>query len=157
MNRKASTPAAALNADSGKTAGVEQERARLMELFAGADPNKLDFIRDAVQQLAWLSVTIQELQAEIDERGAVVPYQNGRDQYGLQANPACKILKDHQQLHNTLFRALLPVLPDKPKRNALDELRQFTSEPMTEEEQEEAYQQQMEQLALIRQGISINE
>ena len=66
-----------------------------------------------MQQLAWLGITIQELQADVDERGPVVPYQNGKGQSGLQANPACKILKDYQQLHNTLFRALLPVLPDR--------------------------------------------
>lgn len=109
-------------ADQGKTERVRAEQARLMELFTGADPNKLDFIRDAVSQLAWLGITIIELQTEIDERGPVVPYQNGRDQTGLQANPACKILKDYQQLYNTLFRALLPVLPDRQRgRGKLEE------------------------------------
>lgn len=127
---KNTTPAAALSADPGKATRVEQERARLMELFDGADPNKLDFIRDAVQQLAWLGITIQELQADIDERGPVVPYQNGRDQCGLQANPACKILKDNQQLSNTLFRALLPVLPNRPR--GLGKLQGFMDDYRTE-------------------------
>ncbi len=104
-------------ADPGKAAAVEQERARLMELFATANPNKLDFIRDAVQQLAWLNISIQELQRDIDEIGPVVPYQNGREQSGLQANPSCKLLTDFQKLSNTTFRALLPVLPDKPARH----------------------------------------
>lgn len=136
---------------------VAAEEQRLMALFAGADENKLDFIRNHVQQLAWVNVSILDLQAEVDSAGAVVPFQNGRNQSGLQQNPACKLLIDYQKLSNTSFRALLPVLPEKPKSNALDELRQFNSEPMTKEEQEEAYQQQMEQLALIRQGININE
>lgn len=113
MKQNASAAAAVLNADPGKAALVEQERARLMELFATADPNKLDFIRDAVQQLAWLNVSIQELQRDIDEIGPVVPYQNGREQSGLQANPSCKLLTDFQKLSNTTFRALLPVLPEK--------------------------------------------
>lgn len=113
MKLNASAAAAALNVDPGKTARVEQERARLMGLFAGADENRLDFIRDAVQQVAWLGITIQELQQEIDENGPVVPYQNGREQSGLQANPAAKLLKDFQTLYNTQFRALLPVLPEK--------------------------------------------
>ena len=115
MARKTSAPAAALIMEPEKAARVEQERARLMEIFAGADENRLDFIKDAVQQVAWLGITILELQAEIDKRGPVVEYQNGRNQTGLQQNPACKVLKDYQQLYNTLFRALLPVLPDKPR------------------------------------------
>lgn len=114
MSRKA---AAALVADPGKAARVEKERARLMDLFACADANKLDFIRDHVQQLAWLGITILELQSDVDKRGPVVPFQNGREQTGLQANPACKILKDYQQLYNTQFRALLPVLPEKPRKH----------------------------------------
>lgn len=114
MARK-TEPAAALIADPGKAALVEHERARLMELFSSANPNKLDFIRDAVQQLAWLNVSIQELQRDIDENGPVIPYQNGQTQKGLQANPSCKLLTDFQKLSNTTFRALLPVLPDKPR------------------------------------------
>lgn len=113
MKRNASASAAALNVDPGKTARVEQERARLMGLFAGADENKLDFIRDAVQQVAWLGITILELQSDIDEKGPVLPFQNGQTQKGLQANPACKMLIDCQKLYNTQFRALLPVLPEK--------------------------------------------
>lgn len=111
MNMKTET--AALVADPEKEEKVNQERARLMALFTGADENKKNFIRDAVQQVAWLGVTIMELQAEIDKNGPVVPFQNGRNQSGLQANPACKTLKDFQTLYNTQFRALLPVLPDK--------------------------------------------
>ena len=113
MARKATIPAAVLNVDPGKAALVEQERARLMALFDGADENRLDFIRDAVQQLAWLNVSIQELQMDIDEKGHVIPYQNGQTQKGLQANPSCKLLTDFQKLSNTTFRALLPVLPEK--------------------------------------------
>lgn len=125
MNRQISTPAA-LVADPDKAGRVQAELERLRGLFAGADENKKDFIRDAVQQLAWLGITILELQADVDERGPVVPYQNGKGQSGLQANPACKILKDYQQLHNTLFRALLPVLPDRPR--GLGKLGEFCQE-----------------------------
>ena len=125
MNRQISTPAAMVT-DPDKARRVQAELERLRGLFAGADENKKDFIRDAVQQLAWLGITILELQADVDERGPVVPYQNGKGQSGLQANPACKILKDYQQLHNTLFRALLPVLPDRPR--GLGKLGEFCQE-----------------------------
>lgn len=151
MSRK---PAAASRImDPDKAARVEQERARLMELFTGADPNKLDFIREHVQQLAWLGITIQELQEDIDERGPVVPYQNGKEQTGLQANPACKTLKDFQTLYNTQFRALLPVLPER--RSEEDPFAEYRDEPMSEEEKEAAYQEQMKKLKLIKQEIKI--
>ena len=135
MSKKTSAAAAVLS-DSGKAATVQQEQARLMGLFNDADPNKLDFIRDAVCQVAWLGITIIELQSEIDENGPVLPYDNGGNQKGVQANPACKILKDYQQLYNTLFRALLPVLPDRPRTKTLDLLRMdfYEPEPQTPED-----------------------
>lgn len=117
--------AAALIADPGKERRVKKERARLMELFTGADENKLDFIRDTVNQLSWLAVSILDLQAEVDEKGPVIPYKNGQNQEGLQANPACKILIDFEKLYNTAFRALLPLVPEKPGR---DELAEFMSQ-----------------------------
>ena len=134
MSRKAA--AAALVVDPDKAAQVEKERARLMALFDGADENKLKFIRDHVQQLAWLGITILELQADVDARGPVVPFQNGREQTGLQANPACKILKDYQQLYNAAFRALLPVVQDKPRTKELVSLKWdlVYPEPQTPEE-----------------------
>lgn len=117
--------AAALIADPGKERRVKKERARLMELFTGADENKLDFIRDTVNQLSWLAVSILDLQAEVDEKGPVIPYKNGQNQEGLQANPACKILIDFEKLYNTAFRALLPLVPEKPGR---DELAEFMAQ-----------------------------
>lgn len=117
--------AAALIADPGKERRVKKERARLMELFTGADENKLDFIRDTVNQLSWLAVSILDLQAEVDEKGPVIPYKNGQNQEGLQSNPACKILIDFEKLYNTAFRALLPLVPEKPGR---DELAEFMAQ-----------------------------
>lgn len=151
MERKAKTAVNVLM-DPGKAARVEQERTRIMELFTDADPNKLDFIRDAVLQLSWLGITILELQAEIDQRGPVVPYRNGRDQTGLQANPACKTLKDFQTLYNTQFRALLPVLPEKQRKGSklemlrsqqelIDSLFEDDEDPEEKAEREREYEE----------------
>lgn len=53
MSKRASAPPSmAMNPD--KAARVEQERARILALFDGVSDNKTDFIRDAVQQVAWI-------------------------------------------------------------------------------------------------------
>ena len=138
--------------EPGKAERVEQERARLMELFTGADQNKLDFIRDAVQQVAWLGITILELQADVDEKGPVLPYQNGRNQTGYQANPACKLLTDCQKLYNTQFRALLPLVPDKGDTD--NTFLEFNlPDTRTEEEKQAEYERQMEELRQIKEDL----
>lgn len=99
--------------DPDKAARVQAELTRLQGLFAGADENRRDFIKREIEKLAWLNISIMDLQTEIDERGPVLDYQNGKGQSGKQANPACRLLIEYQKLANTTFRALLPVLPDK--------------------------------------------
>ncbi len=140
--------------DPEKATRVEQERVRLMELFDGADKNKLDFIRDTVKQLSWLAVSIHDLQSEVDEKGPVIPFRNGQNQDGLQANPACKLLIDFEKLYNTAFRALLPLVPDKEESSTFDPFEEYKPKPLTKEEQEEAYTQQMAELAQIRLEIA---
>ena len=118
MARKQNAAAAvALVPEVDEKAGrVAKERARLQKLFAGADKNKVDFIQETIKQLAWLGVTIVELQEQIDAAGVVLQFQNGANQSGFQLNPACKLLKDYQQNYNTNFRALLPLVPAKAKQ-----------------------------------------
>ena len=111
MSRKASSAAADLAMDPDKAARVAVELNRLEELFTGADDNQRAFIQREIEKLAWLNISIIDLQLDIDKNGAVIPYQNGQTQKGLQANPACKLLIEYQKLANTTFRALLPVLP----------------------------------------------
>ena len=91
---------------------VCEELKRLSALFEKADGTKRAFIQKHVEQLAWLAVSIADLQKDIDENGPVVPYVNGRNQSGLQANPSCRLLIDYQKLYTAASKALLPVLPE---------------------------------------------
>ena len=91
---------------------VREELKRLSALFKKADEAKRAFIQRPVEQMAWLAVSIADLQKDIDENGAVVPYVNGRNQSGLQANPSCRLLIDYQKLYTAASKALLPVLPE---------------------------------------------
>ena len=132
---KPKTPAALVSTlPANKAERVQAEQARLMGLFTGADANKLDFIRAEVQKLAWLNVSIVELQKEIDDTGSVVEYNHGGGQTGVTTNPACKLLVDYQKLSNVTFRALLPVLPEGV--SDYDPLAEFKLdiEPLSKEE-----------------------
>ena len=104
------------NTQAGKVAAsrkrkIKAETNRLMALFAKADPDKLDFIRDQVKQLAFLNVGIAELHEKLNQFGTLVSYDNGGGQSGIRTNPDVKTLTDYQKLANTIVRNLLPILP----------------------------------------------
>lgn len=93
---------------------IEQENTRLLALFAGADQNKMDFVREQIRQLAFINVTISDLQQRISQDGTKEEYQNGGGQSGKHANPDLKTLIDLQKLAVSLLGKLLPLVPEKP-------------------------------------------
>lgn len=90
---------------------IKAENLRLMKLFEKSNPNQLDFIRDQVQQLAWLNVSIAELHEKINQFGTLVTYDNGGGQSGIRTNPDVKTLTDYQKLANAITKNLLPLVP----------------------------------------------
>lgn len=94
---------------------IKAENLRLMKLFESSNPNQLDFIRDQVQQLAWLNVSIAELHEKINQFGTLVTYDNGGGQSGIRTNPDVKTLTDYQKLANAITKNLLPIVPKQSR------------------------------------------
>ena len=128
---------------------VTAEYKRLMELFANVDPNKVDFVREHIRELAWYHVKIAELQRNIDENGLTVKFQNGRNQSGVQGNPDFKALCDLQKLASAMVKTLLPLVPEK---GGFDELANFRIDNtvMTPAEREQSHREICELLKQSR-------
>ncbi len=92
---------------------IREEELRLLDLFKEANPNKLDFVREQVKQLAFFNVSIKELQDKINQWGTLIQYDNGGGQTGVKPNPDVKTLTDYQKLTNGIFSKLLAILPDR--------------------------------------------
>ncbi len=92
---------------------IQAEYNRLLVLFEDVDPNKLDFVRVQVYELAFLNVSIADLHADIIRNGTMIQYSNGGGQEGYRQNPDLKTLVDFQKLTNSIVRALLPLVPNK--------------------------------------------
>lgn len=99
--------------DTDKAARVSIELKRLSDLFEGVEENRKDFIRKQLEQLAWLNISIADLQERIDRFGTLVMYDNGGGQSGVKPNPDLKTLIDYQKLANTIVRTLNSVIPIK--------------------------------------------
>ena len=100
---------------------IEKEVSRLMKLFVDADPNKLDFIREQVKQLAFFNVSIAELHDKLNKWGTLIQYDNGGGQCGFKANPDVKTLTDYQKLTNSIVNVLLKIIPQSMSRSKLSD------------------------------------
>ena len=136
---------------------IREEELRLLDLFKEANPNKLDFVREQVKQLAFFNVSIQELQDKINQWGTLIQYDNGGGQTGVKPNPDVKTLTDYQKLTNGIFSKLLAILPDrKESYDDLSEYRPFTirMREKTPEEIEKEIQEDEERTKRINAEIA---
>ena len=126
---------------------VTSENNRLLLLFNGVDENRLNFVREHVRQLAWYNCEIRDLQQNIEKSGITVPFQNGKNQSGLQSNPDLKALCDLQKLASAMVKILLPLVPEKQRTGGkLEALRSdIFSELDCEEDPEEVAERERQE------------
>lgn len=146
------------NAEQRKETRVKSELLRLETLFEGIDANRRDFVQRQIEELSWLVVSVSDLQKQIDEEGAVLEYQNGRNQMGYQQNPAIKILSDYVKHVTAITKVLMPLVPDKHERDELDEFRHmFDDDNETKEERKERLEREHEEFIKLLERTRITE
>ena len=114
---------------------IRAEETRLMDLFTDADPNKLDFIREQVKQLAFFNVSLKDLQEKINQWGTLIQYDNGGGQSGVKTNPDVKTLTDYQKLSNSIVNILIRIVPEHRSPGKLADF--FNCDDEDEEDAEE--------------------
>ena len=103
-----------------KNMKIKKEKSRLMKLFKEIDENKKKFVLHQIDSLAWLNVSIAELQAEIDMTGTTVYYDNGGGQTGVKDNPNIKTLIAYQKNQIAITKSLTDLVPNAPKKSKLE-------------------------------------
>lgn len=106
--------------ESEKNKKIKKEKSRLLKIFKEIDDNKKTFIQSQIDDLAWLIVSIKELQDDIDTTGTTVTYDNGGGQSGIKDNPNIKTLVSFQKNANAIYKMLIDLVPNAPKKSKLD-------------------------------------
>ena len=94
---------------------IKEEKERLMAVFKDIDANKLEFVSNQIDDLAWLIVACDELKEKINKTGTTVLYNNGGGQSGFKKNPDIKNLIDYQKNKISITKQLIELVPVKSK------------------------------------------
>ena len=87
------------------------ETKRLSALFVGLDETRKALVKKLIDQAAFMSVTLQKLQEDIAENGAVMPYDNGGGQTGVRKNPSAELYTVMSKNYAAVIRQLESLLP----------------------------------------------
>ena len=101
---------------------IKKEKNKLKKIFKEIDENKLKFVMTLIDRLAWLNVSVKELEDNIDKNGTTIPYDNGGGQSGIKDNPDVKTLIQYTRNITTITKQLVDLVPADSKESKLDQL-----------------------------------
>ena len=95
-------------AKAKKKTRINREIKRLSGIYKEMDPNKMEIIKPLIQNAAFMTITLMDLQDDINEDGVVSEYQNGENHWGTKKSPEVEV-------YNTMvknFTAAIKILSD---------------------------------------------
>ena len=97
---------------------ISKEYRRLYKIFKGIDPNMLKTVESLIRNAAFMAVSLDELQRQINEEGYTVEYQNGENQKGTKQSDAVKTHIAMTKNHALIIRQLCDLVPPEQKKES---------------------------------------
>jgi len=101
---------------------IKKETNRLKKIFADLEPNKLKTVDALIARAAFITVSLQELEEQLNRDGWVEEYNNGRLQSGLKKSAAAEVHISLTKNLNAIMKQLLDLVPPAQKESRLTEL-----------------------------------
>lgn len=98
-----------------KNKRIKKEVSRLKRLFAKIDENKKKLVFATIEDVAFMTVTMQDLRNQIVREGTTVEYKNGENQYGTKQSPDAQLYLQMSQKQTQAMKILVDCLPKTEK------------------------------------------
>lgn len=105
------------------TTRIEREKERLLTIFRDLDANKLKTCSTLIDRAAFITVSLEDLEAQLNETGWVETYQNGENQSGLKKAAAADVHISLTKNLNAIVKQLLDLVPPAQKASRLEAMR----------------------------------
>ena len=105
-----------------KETRIKRERDRLAKIFSDLEPNKLQTCQALLDRAAFITVSLQDVEEQLNEVGWTEYYQNGETQSGWKKSAAADVHISLTKNLNTIIKQLLELVPPAQKRSRLEEL-----------------------------------
>jgi hypothetical protein len=104
---------------------IKKEIKRLKKLYKNLSKDKLSAVTSLIQNAAFMSVTLEDLQKAINENGCISTYQNGENQWGTKKSPEADVYNTMIKNYSTIIKQLTDMLPKEEAKATEDELLAF--------------------------------
>lgn len=101
---------------------INREKKRLQTIFAGLEANKLSTCSALIDRAAFITVSLEDLEVQLNATGWVEYYQNGENQSGMKKAAAADVHISLTKNLNAIIKQLLDLVPPAQKASRLEEL-----------------------------------
>lgn len=99
------------NLEFEKQKRIKREITRLNGLLKKLDSKKKKAVDSLIKNAAFMAITLEDLQAEINEKGVTEKYQNGANQHGIKKSSAVEVYNAMIKNHVQVMKQLTDLLP----------------------------------------------
>ena len=103
---------------SDKEKKIRKETKRLKAIFQDLDANKLETVDALIARAAYITVSLQELEEQLNRDGWVEEYYNGRNQSGLKKSAAAEVHISLTKNLNAIMKQLLDLVPPAQQKES---------------------------------------
>ena len=101
---------------------IKKETRRLKKIFKDLEPNKLKTVDALINRAAFITISLQELEEQLNRDGWVEEYQNGRNQSGLKKSAAAECHISLTKNLSTIMKQLIDLVPPTQRASRLSEM-----------------------------------
>lgn len=116
-----------INKEIEKEKRICEEIKKLNKLFTGVDLKTKKAVHSLIENTAFMAITLEDLQKEINKNGVVDEYKNGENQYGKKKSPQVEIYGAMIKNHMTAMKQLTDLLPRQNKTPEDDGFNSFVA------------------------------
>ncbi len=98
-----------------KTKRIEKEVRRLKRVFKDIHENKKKLVFATIDDVAFMTITMQDLRETIVREGTTCEYKNGANQYGTKQSPAAQMYLQMSQKQTQAMKILVDCMPKAQK------------------------------------------
>ena len=108
-----------------KNKKIKKEKQKLKKIFNKVDKNKQTIVEKLIDNVAFMSITLDELKEDIKKHGVKEIYMNGSNQFGFKESIESKTYNTMLKNYMNAIKQLIDLLPDDEKKNAGEDLLRF--------------------------------
>lgn len=101
-----------------KDGRIKKEIVRLRKIFADLDRNKMDAVDSLITNAAFMRVSLDDLQEEINRSGYTCEYQNGANQSGTKKSPEMDMYISMSKNHAAVIKILADLAPPAKRKES---------------------------------------